>query len=476
MTKNLFLFVLVTLIGQIFLGCLSVKRPEIAAPVEFPDSFSLVGEGVLPDRWWLSFDDPDLNGLIERALSGNFSILSAWDRLNEVEQIARKAGVKLLPEADYQGGAQRTRQELSGGVSYFSDFSVSIVANYELDLWGKVRSSRQAAILDSEAAREDVISAAVTLSANVAKVWFRLIEAFKQKEVILSQLEANEKILDLVKAQFYKGFVRATDVLRQKQLIESTQGALNLAEENIVLLQNELSVLIGEIPMQRWRDLDRDLIELPEFPLLELPSEVILRRPDIRNAFRRVQAADYRVGEALADRFPSIGISSTVSTSSGKVSDLFDDWYANIAGNILGALFDAGYRKAEYERTRAVLSQAVNDYGQKILLAVKEVEDVLNREYYEIKRYKNIKNQLSFSRKVFERTREHYIKGQTDFLRVLDAQISMQLLERGELSARRSLLEIRVDLCRSITGGWDLKRPEKLLNRRDEIEAKHEND
>ena len=450
-------------------GCAFVRRKEPQPPVDTADSFSATGVVPLPEKWWESLNDPRLNDLIERALGNNFSIRSAWDRLSQAEQIAVKSGAKLLPDLNYRAEARRTRTEAEarstptaseGAGTSSTNYSLGLIASYELDLWGRVRSSRQAAALDAESARENVSAAAITLSANVAKTWYQLAEAKQQSAVIQQQLENNQKVLDLITLQFRNGKADASDVLRQRQLIESSRGHLIQTREAIVLLQHQLSVLLGKRPGQWWSEETIDLIELSALPQVQVPSITLQQRPDVISAYKAVQAADLRVASAIADQYPSISITATAETSGADVGDLFDNWLASLAANILGPIFSGGTRKAEVERTRALLSQSVNDYGQKILLAIKEVEDAINQEYYQRQYVESLQQQFELAGQVYERTRQSYIKGKLGYLRVLESLISQQTLERNELSARRVLIERRIDLCRSIAGSWELKRPE----------------
>jgi outer membrane protein, multidrug efflux system len=442
-------------------GCTFVRRKEMQPPVELADSFTSTGVVPLPEKWWESLNDPRLNGLIERALGNNFSIRSAWDRLTQAEQIAIKSGAKLLPDLNYRAEARRTRTESEGAGSTSTNYSLGLIASYEVDLWGRVRSSRQAALLDAESARENVAAAAITLSANIAKTWYQLAEAKQQKAVINRQLETNQKVLDVITLQFRRGKTGAPDVFRQRQLVESSRGQLIKTREAIVLLQHQLSVLLGKTPGQWWSEETIDLISLSALPQVQVPSITLQQRPDVISAYKAVQAADLRVASAIADQYPSISIVATAETSASDVGDLFDDWLANLAANILGPIFSGGSRKAEIDRSRAILSQSLNDYGQKILLAIKEVEDAINQEYYQRQYVESLQQQFELAGQVYDRTRQSYIKGKLDYIRVLESLISRQTLERNELTARKILIERRIDLCRSIAGSWKLKRPQQ---------------
>ena len=462
---------LTTLICIFLTGC-SPALKNVKSPVSLPGEFSKTGSEILPDEWWRSFNDQQLDEQIEQALGNNFSIRSAWDRLTQAEQIAIKTGASLFPEIDYKGTAKRTRQETGNVKTYSSNYTASLVLSYEIDLWGKIRSSQQAALLDAEAAKEDVYTAAITLTANVAKTWYQLAEAKEKASVLNQQLKTNQKVLDVITTRFRKGQVTAADVYRQKQLLESTQGQIIQTRENIILLQYQLCVLLGRSPTTLWPDDAISLIELPAFPQTGVPSSLIQRRPDVLRAFRAIQAADMRAAVAVADQYPALSISSTAETSSSKVRDLFDDWLANLAGNVVGPLFDAGFRKAEVKRTQAVISEKINDYGQAILEAVKETEDAINQEYYQKEYVDNLNKQLQLARQVYERAEQSYVKGTLDYLRVLDALVSQQNLEISELAARRTLLERRINIYKAIAGSWEMQRPEPAKIYREKITSK----
>lgn len=440
------------------LGCSSTEK-VIKSPVDLPERFSANGGGALAEKWWESFDDPALNNLVEEAIGNNFSIRSVWDRLRQAEQVAVKAGASLLPEVDYKAIGKRTGQEVSGERAYTTSYTAGLVVSYEVDLWGRVRSSQEAAILDAEAAEMDVFAAGITLSSAVAKTWYGLVEANKRSDVLGKQIETNDDVLKIVTAQFRKGRVGAADVYRQQQLVESTRGKLIQAREEVALFENQLSVLLGRSPGEKYFKDEMEFAELPEFPRLDLLASVIGARPDVVNFYKAIAAADKRVAAAIADQYPTISISSTSETSAGEVGDLFDDWVANLAGNAICPIFDAGLRKAEVARRRAVLSEAINNYGQKLLEAVREAEDAISQESYHRRYVESLGKQLQLARQVYSRTQASYFKGQLDYLRVLESLVSQQNLEISELTSRRLLINRRIDLCKAVSGGWEIKRP-----------------
>ena len=237
------------------------------------------------------------------------------------------------------------------------------------------------------------------------------------------------------------------------------QAALIRAQEQAEVLQNELAGLVGTTPGSIALQTEAQLIDIPAQPMISIPAELIQQRPDVRRAYLAVQAADQRVAAAIADQFPRLSLSAGVETSGMEARDLFDNWLANMAGNLTQPIFDGNRRKAEIKRTKAVLSQTIHQYGEQILLSLQEVEDALTQERSQSEYLTNLTVQLATSRQVVDRTRESYLKGQLEYIRVLDALASFQSLERNHLTAKRQLIERRIDLCRALAGGWEMNRP-----------------
>jgi len=438
----------------------------VESPVELPDSFAVQGEGAFPERWWEIFGDADLNAYMDQALGENFDLLIAWDRLAQARAIAEQKGAALYPEVNIAGAAARTRDEAGSMVNYYNQYNAGISVDYEADLWGRIRAAHMGAMLDVQSSEEDAAATAIVLSAKMARTWYVLAEFRGQVDIIRRQIETNEKVLSLITVQFRKNKIGAADVLRQRQLVEASRGQLILVKEQIELLEHELAILAGAAPGKITLPEESRLANLPVLAMLPIPSELIQRRPDVRSAYLGVQAADQRVAAAIADQFPRIGLAASAETYGLEARDLFDNWVATLAGNLMQPLFDGNQRRAEVERNRALLSQAIHTYGKSILTSLQEVEDALTQERRQAEYLSNLEIQLDLAQKVAERTRENYIKGQLDYLRVLEALVSLQSLERNCLNAKQQLISDRIDLCKAIAGGWAMKVPEQAVLRK----------
>ena len=433
-------------------ACAPATLP-VLSPAPLPAQFTASGAEEVAEQWWGAFQDPILDDLIRRALSGNFTLRSAWDRLSQAEAQARKAGAALVPGLAGEAGMAH-RRERSAGVEQTGDtVFLGLVVAYEVDLWGRIRSTREAAALDAGAAGEDLQAAAQTLAALVADTWYQLVEEQAQLELLNRQQVVLEQVLELVSLRFRRGQVGAADVLRQRQLVEANRGERALAEARAEVLAHRLAILLGLAPTERVAEPVTILAALPPLPATGVPLALLQRRPDLRSAWLRVRAADQRTAAALADRFPRLGLTAMVGSEGGQGANFFSTWLVDLAANLAGPVFDGGFRQAEAQRSAAAAAEALHAYGQAALVAVGEVEDALSREARQQAFVRRLENQLVLAEQVGERVRDRYLRGNLDYLRVLDALLNRQGLERSHLTARRQLLQNRIDLYRALAGG-----------------------
>ena len=446
-----------TLVALLIAGCSTVPVRNPAA-VPLPADFSDGGDVILPDHWWESFGDPVLDGLVERALAQNFSLQSVWARLDQAAAVERIARAELYPSLDIEGGAARSWSHNDRGTTA-NIFSMGAMAGYELDLWGRIDSRSQAATLDRQAGEAELAAAAISLSAEVAGTWYQLVEQYGQRALVSSQLDTNTRVLELITLRFRRGKVGATDVLQQRQLVESNRGELANIESLIGVLVHRLAILLGTAPDSRVTAPQDELINLPPLPVTGIPAELVQRRPDLRQGFYNLQASDQRTAAAIADRFPRISLLGSSDSVADDVDDLFNNWLTNLTGNLVAPVIDGGRRRAEVDRNRALTEQSLSDYRQQLIDALGEVEDALLREQQQHALIDSLDKQQVLSKQVIGRVRDSYLYGAVDYLRVLDVLLTDQNLERTRLTAQRDLIDNRIALCRALAGGWTLERP-----------------
>ncbi len=433
-----------------------VTRQEL--PIQLHGEFSETGQRQQPEKWWIEFNDPTLNQLMTQALTGNFTLQGAWDRFDRAQAVARKAGADLSPKLSGSAGYNSQRSRANSQESTSQSYSLGLTASYEIDLWGRINSNKTAAELDRQASTEDLRTAALTLSAQVAATWFQLIEQRGQIEIVKTQLQTNKQTLELINLQFRTGQVGIADLLQQRQVVESQQGELSLAAGKAQVKKNQLAVLLGVNPVDFSQTTNKDLGELPPLPETGLQSNLLERRPDIRSAWTKLQAADQRIASAVADRFPRISLTGQASTTNETIEDLFDNWLASLTANILAPIIDGGQRRAEVERTQAIASEALHNYGQTVLEALSEVDNALVQEQKQKEYLVSIERQRKLAAQATIRIRDRYMNGDVDYQRVLTAMLSEQRLQRTQLTAKLVLFENRISLCRALAGGWEMSR------------------
>jgi multidrug efflux system outer membrane protein len=436
------------------------ERTDLNA--DLPEQFDLYSEQGLDttNRWWLTFHSSELNGLIEEALTNSPSIQQSWARLAQADALAIQAGAARYPTLDYSANAAANSRETSLGTNpgrdSFNSYSLGITAGYEVDLWGRIKSETQAAAFDREASREDLNTAAITLSSQVASRWIGIVAQQLQTEVIRLQLKANETTEELIELRFRKSLSSALDVYQQRQTVASTESQIPKAELREALLRNELAVLLGQSDFQSLKITDDKMPTIGSLPSLGIPADVLANRPDVRKAGLQLQSADWRVSSARADRLPTLRLTAGGSYGSTDidVAEVFDNWAANLAASVTGPIFDGGRRKAEVARTRAVVDERLAAYKQTVLNAIKEVEDALVSEEKQRTFILSLDERLEAAQRSHEESVNRYRNGLIEYTTVLIQLNTLQNLERDRVAAQYDLLQYRINLYRALGGSW----------------------
>ncbi len=333
-------------------------------------------------------------------------------------------------------------------------FGLSLAASYELDVWGRIMSGYRAAELEEEATREDLESTAMTLSAEVADRWLRILEQEELLRILHEQLGTNQTYLELVELRFRKGQVSALDVYQQRQAVSEVQRQIPLVESAAVVLRNDLAVLLG-LPPHTKLDLGTyDLTVVPPPPATGVPSDLLLRRPDLRAALARLEASGFQVASARADLLPSFRLNGGIGYNTSTIRYLLDDWFMSVASGLSGPLFDGFRRQAEVDRARAVMEERLAAYRLVILTAIREVEDALIQERKQREHIEALARQAEEAANALREAGPRYQMALSDYLPVLSALERTQTLARGLVSARREALVVRINLYRALGGTW----------------------
>lgn len=425
---------------------------DIDVPVDTLQSFSLPGETVVPDRWWLSFEDQKLTSLVDTALDKNFLLSSNWYALKEAGAFVDIVSAEKWPQVflQLQSGISRPEPDFVGG----ENTQLALGADYEVDLWGRIRHSIHAEEHRFRATYYDYKTTAISLSGEITITWLNIKATKKQLQLIEEQIETNQKVLALIRARFASGQVRGVDILRQRQLIKSNIEQKKEFELQLEILQNQLSLLLGRPPGENY-DIAAELPELPPVPETGVPLQLVNRRPDVQSAFYSLQASDRELAAAISNKYPRLTFSMTAAVRSNTFIDLFQNQAISLAGSLLQPLFYGGRLRAEVDRAEAVKQQLVYQYGQTILVAFQEIENALISEQNLLEQIDIIEDQIDIAEKTFEQLKVEYLNGSIPYLDVLLTLNQLQELRRQLINENLQLLENRISLYRALAGGFE---------------------
>jgi NodT family efflux transporter outer membrane factor (OMF) lipoprotein len=440
------------LILFIVAGC---KSPEpVSAPVELPGAFSESGTEMVPEQWWSGFQDDGLDAAIASGVESNFTLLSAFERLQAAQAVADQAGAARFPdlEASAQGRIQRDNDDFN---NENEQVQLGLSSVYEVDLWGRIRSSVQAEAFRTQASLYDYQTAALTLTGEITTTWYQLADAREQLRLLDEQTETNETVLQLLRNRFRIGQIDRVDVVRQQQLVEATREQRIDAEARQAVLEHRLAVLLGKSPQEPLNVVPDGLPELPALPEAGLPADLIQRRPDVQRSYFMLQAADRDLASAISNQYPRLTITASATTAAENAGNLFQNWGTSVAGNLLAPIFNGGRLRAEVRENESIKQQRLYDYAQSILDAFQEVENALIREDKQRQQIQSIERQVALANEAYTQLRLQYLNGDGNYLDVLTALDGIQQLRRDLLSARLELVEFRIALYRALAGSFD---------------------
>jgi len=421
-------------------------------------------------QWWKTFNDPQLDSLVERAARANLGVRLAEARVREARAWRRIAAAPLWPSLDASGSYTRLWQDedLFGPLSAGGQpvllgqqpqnlFQAGFDASWELDVFGGTRRSIEAARADFEAAhyqREDVLR---TLLAEVARNYIELRGFQKQLDVARSNLAAQRDTLQLTRARYEGGLASDLDVARAEAQVEATQSQIPALETSYKEAVHRLSVLLDEPPGALSAELAAPA-PIPAAPLelpADLPSDVLRQRPDLRRAERQLAAATARVGVATADLYPKFDLVGAAGLESLSASDFFTSgsklW--SIGPSISWPIFHGGQIIATIEVRDAQEQQALISYRQAILNALEEVENALVAYTRERNRYEALTEAVGSNQRAVTLATQLYTSGLSDFLNVLDAQRNLFQTESEQSRSEAATAVDFVALYKALGGG-----------------------
>jgi NodT family efflux transporter outer membrane factor (OMF) lipoprotein len=407
------------------------------------------------EYWWKTFHDPKLNALMEEAFSSSPDLAQAYARLEQLEAVRRTTAATQYPYLN--GEAQGSREDTPGffGNNTGDSYRLSLAAGFELDIWQKLRSRARAADFEMKASQEEVKSVYLSLSAELVDLYYLAVEQRAQLDLTDQTIASFADTLERVERRYREGLVSALDVYQARQNLAGVRANRQIFEANLAVAEHAISVLLGKYPD---REAGAQLAIIPglteSFPA-GLPSQLLAMRPDVQSAFLRLRASDEQIAAAIADRFPSFnllgnyGKTSTVF-STGDITGSF--W--NLTANIFQPILDAGRRKAEVDRTRAVFREQIAIYQKAVLAAFKDVEDALVRSRTTGERVILLAEREEAASSALRLSLDRYMMGLSDYLPVLTAQGLHFNARSSLLEGQRQMISDRIQLARALGGTW----------------------
>ena len=424
-------------------------------------------------EWWTTLNDPVLNSLIEQAVKANHDLRLAAARVREARARRAVVGAGQYPELDV--GASESRNRFSKTAAPYSAFNVpgfpwgfdlyqaGFDASWELDVFGSVRRSVEAADAGLEASVEDRRSVLVSVLAEVARNYVELRGYQQQFEISDRNLQTQRQTLELTMDRTHKGAATQLDVTRAAAQVSTTEAQLPLLRNLQWQAMHRLAVLIGQQPGALVETLSAvKPVPVPpaEVPI-GVPAELLRRRPDIRRAERDLAAATARVGMATADLYPRFSLTGSFSLQSSNFSDLarWDSRTFGFGPAVLWPIFDAGRLRAVVQASDAQQEQALVRYEQTVLQSLEEVHDAIAAFITEQDRRKSLQAAVRASQESTEISQDLYRKGLTDFTTVLDSQQQLYQAQEALVQSETTVTTSLVALYKALGGGWEMSLP-----------------
>lgn len=458
MPRGFPLILVVALVAFVPLGLIgcTAQMETTAPPVDAPEQFSDSGTPKVPDRWWTAFENEELNALVDSATASNFTLRSTWERLQAAQAVVDRESANLFPDLEASGQGEVRRAQ--GDAETTETLQVGLSSAYEVDLWGRIRAAVEAERFRAQATRAEYQTAALSLSAEVVRTWYQWAAAQSQLQLVNDQIETNETVLELLQNRLETGQIQGVDILRQRQLVRSTREQRSVVESRAQVLEHQLAVLLGAAPQTGVEPEPDTLPGLPPLPKTGVPMDLVQRRPDVREAFHRLRAADRDLAAAINNQYPRLTLSVSASSAADNAANLFQEWATSFAGNLLAPIFRGGELRAEVDRTESIKQQRLYEYAQTTLTAFQEVEDALIREQKQREQIRELDEQVELGQQAYEQLRLQYLNGTSGYLDVLTALDDLQQLRRDRLSARLTLIETRIALYRALAGSFRTSR------------------
>lgn len=431
-------------------------KPELDLPDKL-EMMSIDSTTIDDLSWWELYTDTLLQQLINEALENNKDVLIASARLKQYMAAKRIASADLYPHlgADFHG--EREMENYGGdNQTGTTEFDVRASLSWEIDLWGNIRWGKEAAIADYLSTREAQRALQMSIVAEVAETYFKLIALYDELDIVQKTLAARKEGVRLADLRFRGGLTSETSVQQAEVELAKTMTLVPVLERKIRISRNNLALLLGAYKSEWVKGKGLQEQDMPEYLPAGLPAELLERRPDIRAAEQQVIAANAIVGVATTNRFPKLSLTGRYGRENDELGDFLKSPYWFLAGDVLAPIFQAGKLKARQKEAEAKLEQEVYAYQRSVLQAFQEANTAIMTVRKAKEVYEAQSNLEAASRKYQELAELQYLNGVINYLDLLDAQRSLFDAEIQLNNSKRDELLSMVYLYKALGGGWDL--------------------
>jgi NodT family efflux transporter outer membrane factor (OMF) lipoprotein len=439
-----------------------IARPDIAMSGQWLEAEAASNAAMPSAEWWRSFGSPRLDALIAEAFEGNPDLRVQGERVIQAELALRTANASLFPSLKLSGNSGWNRNDDGPRGNDIAtekkNTELNLAASYEIDLWGRVSASIASGKASLAASQYDYEGARLSLAASVATAWFQYLASVERLEIARENLAIAERVHKVVEARYRNGAVSALDLSRQTTTVLTQRAQIDPLEVQVRQTRMALDILCGRAPSPpSARPEDEEKLAALTIPAIDagLPSELLLRRPDIAGAEARLVASSANVGVARAELFPAI----TLSGGGGLVTDALFSLtrpasVVNLSAAIVQSIFDGGRLRAQVDTARSRERELLEAYRKTILSALQEVELSLSNAARDTRQEEAQAQILVEADRGLRLAELRYSTGADDLLSVLDAQRTRFSVQDQLAQLRLARLTDTVNLFKALGGGW----------------------
>jgi multidrug efflux system outer membrane protein len=454
-------------VSVVLAGCATVG-PNYQPPImdmpaawQMTDDPALLPRAELVKRWWSLFNDPLLDRLIQTAAKNNRDLLAAIARMEEARANLGSTRGEFFPQVDANGSAlwQETSDNGLGQGIDETLYAAGANAGWEIDLFGRIRRSVEAASADYQASAEDRTDVLISLYANVALTYLDIRTFQARLAAAKANIDSQRSVLALTQSRFRNGLATDLDVAQAERVLASTEAEVPPLNIGFSQSVNALAVLLGQPPGSLPAELamPREIPLPPEKVTVGVPANLLRQRPDVRRAERQLAAQTARIGVLKADLYPSFSLTGALGFESIDAGDLFnaDSRVASFGPSLRWQIFSGGRIRQQVKAQDARTRQALFGYEQSVLNALREVENALVAYIEDRTRLSALQRSVVAARRSVKLSTDLYKQGLVDFQLVLDAQRDQFSFENQFAAARGNSAANFVRLYAALGGGWD---------------------